>query len=97
MPLFEFKCPECGHIEEKLMKSSAVADMTFVDCPDCMVSMQRQISAASFAVNGQFTSKTGYANEQVRTESKNGITTTVKGHFEQHDNITQRRERIQSR
>lgn len=96
MPLFDFQCADCTVVEERLVSSNRIT----VWCKQCNSPkpMERLISSASFSVNGQYTARTGYADAQVvHKDHGNGIKTTVKGHFEQHDNITQRRERIQSR
>jgi len=45
MPIFEYKCPSCGRVEEVLQKTSKVDKHT---CPDCKKPMSKLFS--SFAV-----------------------------------------------
>lgn len=40
MPLYDFKCDECGHAFEQLVKSDAT-----VGCPQCSGVATKQISA----------------------------------------------------
>ena len=49
MPIFEFRCLECGSIFEKLfMSSSEKAD---IDCPDCgCEASERVVSRANYAL-----------------------------------------------
>ncbi len=45
MPIFEYKCPQCGRVEEVLQKTAKVAKQ---NCPDCKKPMDKLFS--SFAV-----------------------------------------------
>ena len=50
MPIYEYRCAECGHELEKLQKISA-APLT--DCPDCgKPALQKLVSAAGFRLKG---------------------------------------------
>lgn len=50
MPIFEFKCPACGNIEDVLMKST---DDTVKECSKCGTPMFKMFSApASFDFRG---------------------------------------------
>ena len=42
MPFYDFKCDQCGHEEEKLVRSKD----TKVKCPKCDTLMKRLISKA---------------------------------------------------
>jgi putative FmdB family regulatory protein len=35
MPIYEYVCPNCGHIFEKLMRGSSRARQAAVECPSC--------------------------------------------------------------
>lgn len=41
MPMFDFKCGDCGHEQEKLAKASDQQ----VECPKCGGRMSKQLSA----------------------------------------------------
>ncbi len=50
MPIYEYRCTECGHELEKLQKLS---DPPLVECPACgMAAMTKLISAAGFRLKG---------------------------------------------
>ncbi len=50
MPIYEYRCAECGHELEKLQKISA-APLT--DCPDCgKPALKKLVSAAGFRLKG---------------------------------------------
>lgn len=86
MPLFEFKCVECGRVVEKLYPSFDAMQQEAPRC-SCAGSLERQQSAPSFKVNG-FNQMTGYASEQVRRERHGSIVTEARGNFEAFDRLT---------
>ncbi|MES2824252.1 MAG: zinc ribbon domain-containing protein [Pseudomonadota bacterium] len=50
MPIYEYRCEACDHIEEALQKMS---DAALVDCPACSKpELKKQISAAGFRLKG---------------------------------------------
>ncbi len=50
MPIYEYKCTECGHGLEKLQKLS---DAPLVDCPECgKPGLKKMISAVGFRLKG---------------------------------------------
>jgi putative FmdB family regulatory protein len=50
MPIYEYKCADCGHHLETIQKFS---DDPLTDCPDCKrPSLKRLISAAGFQLKG---------------------------------------------
>ncbi len=50
MPIYEYRCQECGHQLEKLQKMS---DPDLTDCPACnKAALQRLVSAAGFQLKG---------------------------------------------
>ena len=50
MPIYEYRCDDCGHELEKLQKLNAAP---LVDCPDCgKPSLNKLVSAAGFRLKG---------------------------------------------
>ena len=50
MPIYEYRCDECGHDMEVMQKLS---DPALSDCPACgKPSLKKQISAAGFRLKG---------------------------------------------
>jgi putative FmdB family regulatory protein len=60
MPIYQYKCTDCGHGLEALQKMS---DPKLVDCPECNApTLKKQLTAAAFKLKG-----TGW----YETDSKN--------------------------
>ena len=50
MPIYEYRCEECGHELEALQKLS---DTPLVDCPVCEAAgLKKRVSAAAFRLKG---------------------------------------------
>ncbi len=50
MPIYEYKCTECGHELEALQKMS---DAALTGCPECkQESLNKKVSAAGFRLSG---------------------------------------------
>lgn len=50
MPIYEYRCDDCGHELEKLQKMS---DAPLTDCPQCNgQGLRKLISAAGFRLSG---------------------------------------------
>jgi len=50
MPIYEYRCAECGHEMEKLQK---ISDAPLTDCPACgKAGLQKLVSAAGFRLKG---------------------------------------------
>jgi putative FmdB family regulatory protein len=50
MPIYEYRCAECGHEMEKLQK---ISDPALTDCPACgKPALQKLVSAAGFRLKG---------------------------------------------
>ncbi|WP_053981132.1 FmdB family zinc ribbon protein [Marinagarivorans algicola] len=50
MPIYEYRCTECGHELEALQKMS---DAPLIDCPECSnPSLSKKVSAAGFRLSG---------------------------------------------
>jgi len=81
MPLFDFRCDNCGAVQEKLL-SFQEAITSAVYCPHCNALTLRQISApGSVQVNG-FSHMNGYSSPRTIHQRHGSIKTTVSGNFE---------------
>jgi putative FmdB family regulatory protein len=72
MPIYEYRCQECGHELEKLQRMS---DDRLVDCPACKApQLKRLISAAGFRLKGGGWYETDFKQGQKRNlvESTDG-------------------------
>ncbi len=50
MPIYEYRCQDCGHELEALQK---ISDPPLKECPAChRESLQKQVSAAGFRLKG---------------------------------------------
>ncbi len=49
MPIYEYRCSECGHEFEKIQK---VSDRAVRTCPVCKGRVERLISVSSFTLKG---------------------------------------------
>lgn len=50
MPIYEYKCKDCGHKMEAIQK---ISDDPLTNCPECgKSSLQKQISASGFRLKG---------------------------------------------
>ena len=50
MPIYEYQCVECNHIEEVIQK---VSDGPLVDCPACnKPTLKKNVTAAGFRLSG---------------------------------------------
>jgi putative FmdB family regulatory protein len=50
MPIFEFRCKDCGHEQEKLLQRVALHQTVW--CDNCGGQMERVPSASSFVLKG---------------------------------------------
>ena len=69
MPLFEFRCSACGHLEEVLQKHSDAAPDP---CPKCGVekTMSRELSLSAFHLKGGGWYKDLYASSSTTTAAE---------------------------
>ena len=74
MPIYEYKCEECEHIEEVLQKSTEGFYFLGKSCPNCgsVGNMSRMLSMGSFHLKGSGWYKDGYGLKQ-----KQEKTTTI--------------------
>ncbi len=50
MPIYEYRCDNCGHEKEALQK---ISDDPLTDCPACgQATLKKKISAAGFRLSG---------------------------------------------
>lgn len=67
MPIYEYKCGECGHQLEAIQKLS---DEPLRDCPTCNhPALKRLISAAGFQLKGSGWYATDFKNSGKKKES----------------------------
>ena len=50
MPIYEYRCPQCGHQFEKLVRGFGGSGE--VKCPSCGAESERQVSLFGFGVSG---------------------------------------------
>ena len=61
MPIYAYKCSDCGHEREVLQK---ISDAPLTDCPDCgQPSMAKQVTAAGFQLKGSGWYATDFRNQ----------------------------------
>lgn len=83
MPLYDFKCDDCGHVQEHLFASLQAAVQDPVLCSVCHAITMRQPSAPASVVVEGFNAMNGYSPARtIRQRHGNGIVTEVKGNFE---------------
>jgi len=74
MPIYEYKCAECGHELEKIQKFS---DDPLVDCPACgKPGLKKMVSAPGFRLKGggwyETDFKSGNKKNVAESDSKSG-------------------------
>jgi putative FmdB family regulatory protein len=60
MPIYEYKCTQCGAIEEAIQKFS---DRPLTTCSKCSGKLQKLISQSTFHLKGSGWYVTDYANK----------------------------------
>lgn len=64
MPIYEYKCRDCGHYHEALQK---MADAVLTDCPECgKPALKRLLSAPQFRLKGGGWYETDFKTGQKR-------------------------------
>lgn len=67
MPLYEYRCGQCGHEIEVLQKISAAAP---VECPAChQPALQKKVTAAGFQLKGTGWYATDFRSSGARPEA----------------------------
>jgi len=68
MPIYEYRCSDCGHQQEFLQK---VSEPPLTDCPICRKpSLQKLLSAAGFQLKGSGWYATDFKNKGTRPAEK---------------------------
>ncbi len=68
MPIYEYKCDECGHQLEAIQKFS---DDPLTECPKCkMQALQKMLSASAFHLKGTGWYETDFKNSGSKPEKK---------------------------
>ncbi len=71
MPIYEYKCNECGHVMDALQ---GVNDAPLEDCPECSKSsLKKLISAPNFRLSGE-----GWYETDFKTENRKNIADSAK-------------------
>jgi putative FmdB family regulatory protein len=68
VPIYEFKCPSCGHSFDELVGSHVGTDESSVRCPECGAEeVERLVSSSYATLHRQMT-----PNQRRRLEDKRG-------------------------
>lgn len=68
MPIYEYRCSECGNDFERIQKINAPAPA----CPKCGKATERRVSLSSFQFNGSGFYTTDYARKNSGASSGGG-------------------------
>lgn len=63
MPIYDFKCEECGHVEEVLISNLESKEDYPTECPKCHERdcLKRQVGTVAFSLLGQGWYSDGYS------------------------------------
>ena len=76
MPIYEYKCSDCGHLMDALQ---GVNDPPLTDCPACSgTNLKRLISAPNFRLSGDGWYETDFKTENRKNIAESGKTETKK-------------------
>ena len=76
MPIYEYKCSDCGHLMDALQ---GVNDSPLTDCPACSgTNLKRLISAPNFRLSGDAWYETDFKTENRKNIAESGKTETKK-------------------
>jgi putative FmdB family regulatory protein len=79
MPIYEYRCLDCGHAFERMQK---ISDSPLTECPSCAGHVQKLISRSAFHLKGDGWYITDYA----RKSGTNGTTSSHDSTSEQDKN-----------
>ena len=71
MPIYEYRCSDCGQVFEEWQKDFKDREMV---CPVCGGASERLISSTSFVLKGSGWYVTDYCNKHTSPPSSNGDT-----------------------
>lgn len=61
MPIYEYRCDDCGHQKEYLQR---ISDAPLTDCPECgKSSLRKMVTAAGFQLKGSGWYATDFRNK----------------------------------
>ena len=84
MPIYEYKCSECGHFMDALQ---GVNDSPLKVCPECSEkSLKRLISAPNFRLSGEGWYETDFKTGNRKNIAENGKSETKKKESDQQSN-----------
>ena len=70
MPIYEYQCAECEHIEEVIQK---ISDEPLKVCPSChKPALQKKVTAAGFRLSGGGWYETDFKNGNKKNLTDNG-------------------------
>ncbi len=72
MPVYEYQCKACGHIEEAFQK---ISEPPLETCPECKGNLKKLISQSSFHLKGSGWYVTDYGGSKSGAQSKDKSTT----------------------
>ena len=76
MPIYEYKCSDCGHFLDALQ---GVNDAPLEECPECSKSsLKKLISAPNFRLSGEGWYETDFKTENRKNIADSGKTETKK-------------------
>lgn len=76
MPIYEYKCSECGHVMDALQ---GVNDSPLEVCPECSEkSLKKLISAPNFRLSGEGWYETDFKTGSKKNIAENGKSDTKK-------------------
>ena len=85
MPIYEYQCSKCGHIQEVLQK---VSERPLTKCAQCSGKMHKLISQSSFHLKGTGWYVTDYAKKSAKakgvSQTKNDAAAKSGGVVELH-------------
>jgi putative FmdB family regulatory protein len=81
MPIYEYRCQQCGHELEKLQR---MTDAPLLDCPACeQPGLRRLISAAGFRLKGSGWYETDFKQGKKRNLAEGGGEAKAEGQAKQ--------------
>ncbi|QLG88113.1 zinc ribbon domain-containing protein [Chitinibacter bivalviorum] len=70
MPIYAYRCAECGHADEHMQK---MADAILTQCPACKTEKyEKQVTAAGFQLKGNGWYQTDFKNKSASGGSTSG-------------------------
>lgn len=75
MPLYPYKCADCGHAFEEIQKFS---DPPVERCPECGGKTEKQMGLSSFALKGGGWYRDGYTGGRRSSDEKKAVAKETK-------------------